>query len=96
VTSAGRKIMTEETKKQRLQDALDEIRRCYHDAIAAKIQHSNKSYALIADEYGVSEQTVYTIGRERGISRNSQKRTANRGLPASESISTKERADYEH
>lgn len=76
--------MTEKTKKQRLQEALDEIRRCYHDAIAAEIQHSNQSYALIANENGVSEQTVYAIGRERGISRNSQKRTANQGQLASE------------
>lgn len=64
--------MTSKTKKQRLQDVLDEIRRRYHDAIAAEIQHSTKSYALIGDEFGVSEQTVYTISRERGIRRTNQ------------------------
>jgi DNA invertase Pin-like site-specific DNA recombinase len=87
--------MTDKTKLQKLQDVLDEIRRQYHDLIATEIQHSNKSYALIGSEYGVSEQTVYTIGRERGISRGSRKRTADQGLPASEAISMEEGADHD-
>jgi ATP-dependent exoDNAse (exonuclease V) alpha subunit len=87
--------MTDKTKLQKLQDVLDEIRRNYHDLIAAEIQHSNKSYALIADQYGVSEQTVYTIGRERGISRNSRMRKADIGEPSQESISIEGGAEHE-
>lgn len=86
--------MTDKTRKQGLQDALDEIRRCYHDAIAAAIQHTNRSYALIASEYGVSEQTVYTVARERGISRSRDQR-ANPGLPATQSDSSEGGSDRE-
>jgi hypothetical protein len=80
--------MTEKNRRQRLQDALDEIRRAYHDAIAAAIQHSTKSYALIASEFGVSEQTVYVIGRERGISRSLQQRNTNDCQPMNDPNST--------
>jgi DNA invertase Pin-like site-specific DNA recombinase len=87
--------MTQKHKRQTLKDALDEIRRCYHDAIATEIQHSNKSYALIASAYGVSEQTVYTIGRERGISRTSRQRKANQSLAKTEMNSRDGGSDHE-
>jgi hypothetical protein len=39
----GGKIMIDKTKKQKLQDVLNEVRRDYHDAIAAEIENSNNS-----------------------------------------------------
>lgn len=35
--------MIDKTKKQKLQDVLNEVRRDYHDAIAAEIENSNNS-----------------------------------------------------
>lgn len=79
--------MSDITARKRLEQVLQEIRSCYHDAIANEIQNSHKSYSLIAEQCGVSEQTVYTIARERAISRNSPHRKAHNNLAESESNS---------
>jgi predicted transcriptional regulator len=55
--------------KLKLQAALQQVRQAYHDAIAAAIKNSDKTYAEIAEEYGVSQQTVYQIARLRGLCR---------------------------
>lgn len=82
-------------KRQKLLEVLEEVRRCYHDAIAEEIRHTSKSYALIGSEFGVSEQTVYTISRERGISRNSRGRKPNVGEPITDAISIDEGVEHE-
>jgi predicted transcriptional regulator len=55
--------------EQKLQAALQQVRQAYHDAIAAAIKNSEKTYAEIAEEYGVSQQTVYQVARLRGLCR---------------------------
>ena len=60
-------------KIEKLEDAIRAMRRVYHDAIAREIETTSKTYADIARKYGVSEQTAYTVARERGLRRNSQK-----------------------
>ena len=56
-------------KKQKLQEAIREMRRGYHDDIAADIRDSEKTYIEIAEQHGVSEQTVFQIARVRGLCR---------------------------
>lgn len=58
--------------KHKLQEAIREVRAVYHDAIAARIQHTDKSYAAIANELGCSEQTVFLVAKIRCLGRNSQ------------------------
>jgi transposase-like protein len=58
---------------EKLEDAIRAMRRLYHDAIAREIATTSRTYAEIAQQYGVSEQTAYTVARERGLRRNSQK-----------------------
>ena len=60
-------------KIEKLEDAIRAMRRVYHDAIAKEIETTSRTYADIAKKYGVSEQTAYTVARERGLRRNSQK-----------------------
>ena len=62
-------------KKTRLQEAVRELREVYYDAIAARIQHTDKSYAEIGAELGCSEQTVFLVGKIRRLGRNSQQPT---------------------
>jgi len=62
-------------KKAKLQDAVRELRMVYYDAIAARIQHTDKSYAAIANELGCSEQTVFLVAKIRHLGRNSQPST---------------------
>ncbi len=62
-------------KKTKLQEAVRELREVYYDAIAARIQHTNKSYAEIGAELGCSEQTVFLVGKIRRLGRNSQQST---------------------
>lgn len=58
-------------KKHKLQEAVKEVRRRFHDCIAVEIQSSpGKSYARIAKELGVSTQTVYLVAKLKGLSRN--------------------------
>jgi DNA invertase Pin-like site-specific DNA recombinase len=58
-------------KKHKLQEAVKEVRRRFHDCIAAEIQSNPpKSYAQIAKELGVSTQTVYLVAKLKGLSRN--------------------------
>jgi len=58
-------------KKHKLQEAVKEVRRRFHDCIAEEIQLSpGKSYAQIAKELGVSTQTVYLVAKLKGLSRN--------------------------
>ncbi len=58
-------------KKQKLQEAVRDVRRRFHDDIAAEIQLSpSKSYAQIAKELGVSTQTVFLVAKFKGLSRN--------------------------
>lgn len=71
--------MTGETKKQKLQDAIRDVRRTYYNAIAASIENSNKTYAEIAEQHGVSEQTVFQIARLRGLCRTSTETEASNG-----------------
>jgi Mor family transcriptional regulator len=59
-------------KIERLEDAIRAMRRVYHDAIAKEIETTSRTYADIAKKWGVSEQTAYTVARERGLRRNSQ------------------------
>ena len=59
-------------KIEKLEEAISAMRRLYHDAIAKEIETTSKTYADIARKYGVSEQTTYTVARERGLRRNSQ------------------------
>lgn len=59
-------------KLENLQDAIRAMRRLYHDAIAREIETTSRTYAEIAQQYGVSEQTAYTVARERGLRRTSQ------------------------
>jgi hypothetical protein len=59
-------------KIEKLEDAVRAMRRLYHDAIAKEIETTNRTYADIAKTWGVSEQTAYTVARERGLRRNSQ------------------------
>jgi hypothetical protein len=58
--------------KTKLQDAVRELRKVYHDAIESQIRNSAKSYAQIGLDLGCSEQLVYQVARERGLRRNSQ------------------------
>jgi Mor family transcriptional regulator len=62
-------------KLENLQVVIRAMRRLYHDAIAMEIETTQKSYAEIAKKYGVSEQTTYTVARERGL-----RRTINTGI----------------
>jgi len=58
-------------KKHKLQEAVKEVKRRFHDSIATEIQSSpSKSYAQIAKELGVSTQTVYLVAKLNGLSRN--------------------------
>ena len=59
-------------KKTNLQEAVRELREVYHDAIAARIQNTDKSYAEIGAELGCSEQTVFLVAKLRRLGRNSQ------------------------
>jgi len=59
-------------KIEKLEEAIRAMRRLYHDAIAREIETTSKTYADIAKKWGVSEQTAYTVARERGLRRNSQ------------------------
>jgi transposase-like protein len=68
-------------KLDKLEDAVRAMRRSYHDAIAREIETTSKTYAEIARQYGVSEQTAYTVARERGLRRNSQQ-SINNGADA--------------
>lgn len=71
-------------KKQKLQEAVRDVRRRFHDGIAAEIQLSpSKSYAQIAKELGVSTQTVFLVAKFKGLSRNAD--TAEAGGTADES-----------
>jgi len=60
-------------EKLKLQNAVRELRRYYHDHIAAEIESSDKTYAEIGATYGVSEQLVYQVARLRGLCRTAQK-----------------------
>ncbi|HUD54226.1 MAG TPA: hypothetical protein VMR02_03290 [Terracidiphilus sp.] len=62
-------------KKTNLQEAVRELREVYHDAIAARIQNTDKSYAEIGAELGCSEQTVFLVAKLRRLGRNSQRPT---------------------
>lgn len=62
-----------QVNKHKLQQAIREVREVYNDAIAARIQHTDKSYAAIADELGCSEQTVFLVAKLRHLGRNSQR-----------------------
>ena len=62
---------------EKLEDAIRAMRRVYHDAIAKEIETTSRTYANIAQQYGVSEQTAYTVARERGLRRNSQQSNNN-------------------
>ena len=55
------------------------MRQRYHDGIAVEIAASAKTYALIAEEYGVSEQTVYLVAKMRGLGRTASEPEANHG-----------------
>ena len=58
-------------KKHKLQEAVKEVRRRFHDCIAMEIQSNpSKSYARIAKELGVSTQTVFLVAKLKGLSRN--------------------------
>ena len=58
-------------KKHKLQEAVKEVRRQFHDRIAREIQlNPSKSYAQIAKELGVSTQTVFLVAKLRAFSRN--------------------------
>jgi transposase-like protein len=70
-------------KKQKLQDAIRQLRESYYDAIAAEIENSDKTYSEIAQQHGVSEQTVFQIARIRGLCRNAD--TAEAGGQVDES-----------
>jgi hypothetical protein len=63
-------------KKIKLQEAVRELREVYHDAIAARIQTTDKSYAEIGAELGCSEQTVFLVAKLRRLGRNSQQSTS--------------------
>jgi hypothetical protein len=69
VTRARRR---REARNKKIEDAVRSMRRLYHDAIAKEIETTSKTYAEIAQQYGVSEQTIYTVACERGLRRNSQ------------------------
>jgi len=62
-------------KKVKLQEAVRELREVYHDAIATRIQTTDKSYAEIGVELGCSEQTVFLVAKLRRLGRNSQQST---------------------
>lgn len=58
------------TDNHNLQNAIQKVRQQYYDAIAQDIvDRPKRSYADIGSDYGVSEQTVYTIARLRNICR---------------------------
>ena len=62
--------MTNDNKHE-LQEAVKEVRRRFHESIAAEIQSNpGKSYARIAKELGVSTQTVFLVAKFKGLSRN--------------------------
>lgn len=63
-------------EKIKLQNAVRELRRYYHDLIAAEIESTDKTYAEIGATYGVSEQLVYQVARLRGLCRTAQKSDA--------------------
>jgi len=65
--------------KKKLKDAVRELRKVYHDAIAERVQQTTKSYAEIGAELGCSEQLVYQVARLRGLCR-----TAPKGLNSTE------------
>ena len=58
--------------KTKMQEAVRELRKVYHDAIASGIENSAKSYAEIGAELGCSEQLVYQVARLRGLCRTNQ------------------------
>jgi transposase-like protein len=68
--------------KQKLQAALHQVRQSYHDAIAAEIQQSTKTYSEIAEAYGVSQQTVYQVARLRGLCRTTYEADAEQVNPS--------------
>lgn len=56
-------------EKQKLQNAIRELRQYFHDRIAAEIENTEKTYAEIGATYGVSTQLVYQVARLRGLCR---------------------------
>jgi transposase-like protein len=62
---------------EKLEDAIRAMRRLYHDAIAREIETTSRTYAEIAKQYGVSEQTAYTVARERGSAATASSQTTN-------------------
>jgi DNA invertase Pin-like site-specific DNA recombinase len=61
------------SQRQKLQEAIREVREKYYEWVANEIKtRPGKSYRQIASEFGVSEQTVYTVARINGLSRNSE------------------------
>lgn len=52
-------------KKQKLQDAIRQLRESYYDAIEVALKTSGQTYAEIGANFGCSEQTVYQISRLR-------------------------------
>ena len=64
------------TKRNKLQDAMNGVREVFYDAIETRIRYSGKSYAAIASELGCSEQLVFQVGKLRNCGRNSQQDTS--------------------
>ncbi len=60
-------------QRQKLKDAIREVREKYYQLIANEIKaRPDKTYRQIATEFGVSEQTAYTVARLNGLSRNNE------------------------
>ena len=50
-------------RKQKLEDALQRVRKAYHQRIVAELKGTDKSYRQIALDIGVSEGLVYLVNR---------------------------------
>jgi DNA invertase Pin-like site-specific DNA recombinase len=63
-------------QREKLLNVLRAVRQDYHDRIASEIQGTTKTYSEIAEEYGISEQTVYQVARLRGMCRTARESEA--------------------